>query len=151
MKFLLPFFILVSIGKTFAQSTEETQIKNTVNVIFEAMKLSDSTLLKTVLDPGCSLQTVGIAQGKPATYKKDKIENFIKSIGTKRPGILLDERLLSFQIHVDEALAIAWTPYEFYINDTFSHSGTNVFTLVKTDSTWKIVSIIDTRKKEKKQ
>ena len=147
MKHILLIFLIVSFKFSFGQVNQEIQVKNTVNVVFEAMKLSDSTLLKTVLHPECSLQTIGIKPGQPAVYKKDKIQNFITSIGTFRPNITLEERLLSFQINIDEALAVAWTPYEFYINGKLSHFGTNVFTLVKTDSTWKIVSIIDTRKK----
>jgi hypothetical protein len=47
----------------------------------------------------------------------------------------------------DEALASAWVQYEFYVNDKFSHKGTNLITLVKTNDFWKITAIIDTRKK----
>lgn len=147
MKNIFFLFLIVNFKYSIGQVNQEIQIKNTINVVFEAMKLSDSTLLKTVLDPDCSLQTIGIKAGQPSIYKKDKIQNFITSIATLRPNTTLEERLLSFQINIDEALAIAWTPYEFYINGKLSHFGTNVFTLIKTDTAWKIVSIIDTRKK----
>ncbi len=147
MKNVLFLFLIVNFEYSYGQVNQELQIKNTINVVFEAMKSSDSTLLKTVLHPECTLQTVGIKTGQPSVYKKDKIQNFITSIGTLRPNTTLEERLLSYQINIDEALAIAWTPYEFYINGKLSHFGTNVFTLIKTDTSWKIVSIIDTRKK----
>jgi len=147
MKNVFFIFLILNLNYSFGQANQEIQIKNTINIVFEAMKLSDSTLLKTVLDPECTLQTVGIKAGQPSVYKKDKIQNFITSIGTVRPNTSLEERLLSYQINIDEALAVAWTPYEFYINGKLSHFGTNVFTLIKTDTSWKIVSIIDTRKK----
>jgi hypothetical protein len=56
---------------------------------------------------------------------------------------------MSYDIKIDDNMAIAWTPYEFYITDKFSHCGVNVFTLIKTEQGWKIAGIIDTRRKEK--
>jgi hypothetical protein len=44
-------------------------------------------------------------------------------------------------------MAHAWTPYEFYINGKLSHKGVNAFTLYKDDGQWKIVHLIDTRRK----
>jgi hypothetical protein len=57
------------------------------------------------------------------------------------------EKLLSYTIQVDGAMAHAWTPYEFYVNGKFSHKGVNAFTLFKDKDTWKIIYIIDTRRK----
>jgi hypothetical protein len=127
--------------------TAEADIKKTISTLFTAMTKVDSSLAKTVIDVNCTLQSVAIVPGKQAKHTTEKIHNFIKSIGTVRPNMALEERLLSYQINIDEALAVAWTPYEFYINNKLSHSGTNVFTLVKLPDGWKIVSIIDTRKK----
>jgi hypothetical protein len=45
-------------------------------------------------------------------------------------------------------MAAAWTPYRFYRNGEFSHCGVNSFQLVKMAEGWKIVYIIDTRRKE---
>lgn len=130
-----------------AQSEEELKIRKSIDTVFEAMQSADSVLLKSVLSPDCSLRTVGIGK-ETVKYQNDKIEDFIKSIGTPRPTMKLEERLLDYKINIDDALAVAWTPYEFYVNDKLSHFGTNVFTLVKIDNNWKIVSIIDTRKKK---
>ncbi|HOD10564.1 MAG TPA: nuclear transport factor 2 family protein, partial [Flavobacterium sp.] len=40
-----------------------------------------------------------------------------------------------------------WTPYEFYVNEKLSHSGVNAFTLFKENEKWKIIHLIDTRRK----
>jgi hypothetical protein len=69
-------------------------------------------------------------------------------ISTTPEGTNLDERILDYQIKIDGALASAWTPYNFYVNGNFSHCGVNSFQLVKMDDVWKIVYIIDTRRKE---
>ena len=57
------------------------------------------------------------------------------------------EKLLSFSIQIDGSMAHAWTPYEFYINEKLSHKGINAFTLFKENELWKIIYIIDTRRK----
>ena len=40
-----------------------------------------------------------------------------------------------------------WTTYEFYVNGTLSHTEVNAFTLFKKDNHWKIIYLIDTRRK----
>ena len=45
-------------------------------------------------------------------------------------------------------MANAWAPYEFYINSEFSHCGINSFQLIKIEGNWKIIYIIDTRRKD---
>jgi hypothetical protein len=57
------------------------------------------------------------------------------------------EKIVSYTIQVDGTMAVAWTPYEFYKNGILSHTGVNVFTLFKKDDSWKIIYIIDTRRK----
>jgi hypothetical protein len=54
---------------------------------------------------------------------------------------------LSYAIQVDESMGHVWTPYEFYVNGKSSHKGVNAFTLFKKDNTWKIVRLVDTRRK----
>jgi hypothetical protein len=58
-----------------------------------------------------------------------------------------DERLLSYSVQIDGNLAHVWTPYEFWLNGNFSHCGANAFTLAKMDDGWKIVHLIDSRRK----
>ena len=72
---------------------------------------------------------------------------FYKSIATIPKNIKIEERLLSYKIQVDGSMAHVWTPYEFYVNEKQSHIGTNSFTLLLENNSWKIVHIIDTRRK----
>ena len=34
-----------------------------------------------------------------------------------------------------------WTPYDFHIDGAFSHSGVDVFTLLRTPAGWRVASI----------
>jgi hypothetical protein len=60
----------------------------------------------------------------------------------------LNEKLNGYEIKVDGDLASAWTPYEFYVGEEFSHCGVNSFQLLKTADGWKIFHIVDTRRKD---
>lgn len=51
-------------------------------------------------------------------------------------------------ILIDGNLASVWTDYKFYIDDQFSHCGVNSFQLFKGKDGWKVIYIIDTRRKE---
>ena len=148
--FSLKSFLFISIFfgsfSVFAQSPEE-QIKKTIATFFEGMYTRDTLLLKNTLHTDCTLKTVVIKNDQPAILKSETMGAFYKSISTIPKNVSLEERLLNHNILVDEALAEDWTPYEFYVNEKLSHKGTNSFTLVKIDNAWKIIAIIDTRKK----
>jgi hypothetical protein len=45
-------------------------------------------------------------------------------------------------------MAAIWTEYSFYLGDKFSHCGVNSFQLFKDETGWKIIYIVDTRRKE---
>ncbi len=143
------FILILTFGYskiTFGQS-EEAQIKKTIETFFEGMYKRDTMLIKSVLHKNCSLNSVNIKPDQAATQKSESIGGFLKSISTIPQNVVLEERLLNHKIQIDEALAIDWTPYEFYVNQKLSHQGTNVFTLIKTENTWRIFAIIDTRKR----
>lgn len=100
--------------------------------------------MKPLFAPGARLQTVVNKDGSVAV-KDDPISDFIASVGKAKPGTL-DERLGSYVVHMDGDLATAFTPYEFYYNGQQRHCGANAFTLVRMGGSWKIQTIIDTRR-----
>ena len=144
-KFLL--FLCFGVISAHAQTTDNDQIKATINQFFIGMATADSTHIRATLGENCSLRTIVKTKDENVKVLQEDIEKFIKSVGTKREGVLYDERIQSFDIKIDAEMAIAWTPYQFYLNNTFSHCGVNVFTLMKTKNGWKIIGIIDTRRK----
>lgn len=139
------FLILISFS-SFAQK-DKNELTETINTFFEGLNKKDTSLLSRVIHKDCSLNTVLIKADNNSELKKEEIANFLKSIGSIPAGMKIEERILSIELMQDEALASAWVPYEFYVNDKFSHKGTNLITLVKTNDFWKITAIIDTRKK----
>ncbi len=145
---LLCFLILTSGVSSSLYSQHDTiKIKSTITKMFDGMATFDSSLVSQTLADGCYLKSIITTKSGEINVADEPVSAFLNVIGTKKPGLKFDEQIQSYKILIDGPMAIAWTPYLFYLNDTFSHCGVNVFTLVKRSDEWKILSITDTRKK----
>lgn len=130
-----------------AQVNEQEAVKGVVNNLFTAMRTSDTVLLKSVFAPDMILQSVVNKRDGSVGLITEKAAAFIKSIGTPHKEVY-DERIVITDVKVDGPLASVWAPYKFYVGSTFSHCGVNVFQLMKAADGWKIIYIVDTRRKD---
>lgn len=144
--FLVSLLFLCSGISAFSQ-TEEKAVEDVIHSLFEGMKTKNSEQVAKAFYSEGQMQTV-IVKPEGTSVGSNSVADFVKRISSTPAETTLDERILDYQIKVDGALASAWTPYRFYVNDTFSHCGVNSFQLVKMTDGWKIVFIIDTRRKE---
>ncbi|WP_421942086.1 nuclear transport factor 2 family protein [Pedobacter sp.] len=143
---LFALFCIAITPKLVAQTNEEDAIKQTINNLFTGMKQGDSTIARLAFADNCIMQTISTKTGT-ATIKTASIKEFINFIGTADKE-KFDERIVFTKILIDGPLAVVWTDYKFYVDNKFSHCGVNSFQLVKGDAGWKIVYLIDTRRKE---
>ena len=143
---ILTISILYS-NKTGAQKQDEEGVKFAISQFFEGMKKSDTTLITAVIFPGARLETVIRDKQGNTAVRSENFDAFFKMIAKPHTEVY-DERISFSSILVDDNLATAWTPYQFYVGDKFSHQGVNAFQLVKTkEGKWMILSIIDTLRK----
>ena len=126
--------------------TAEDSVKAVVNKMFDAMRTSDSEMLRSVFGDSALLQTISRSKEGKMLIRNESISEFAKSIASAPKGSL-DERISFETIKIDGPLASVWTPYSFYYNGKFSHCGVNSFQLVRMDGVWKLQYIIDTRRK----
>ncbi len=140
--FILLFFGF-SVG-VFAQ--EETTIKQTISTFFEGLQTGDTLKIQTVCHKDMKLQSI-MEKNTVGALSFQSNSDFYKSIAAIPKNLKIEERLLSYKIQVDGSMAHVWTPYEFYVNEKQSHIGTNSFTLLLENNSWKIVHIIDTQRK----
>jgi hypothetical protein len=131
---------------TKAQSAEDS-VKAVVNALFDGMKQADGAKVRNCFDDSAILQTIGRTKDGKVMVRNEKVSEFAEFVGKQQKGVA-DERISFETIRIDGAMAIAWTPYEFYYNGTFSHCGVNMFQLVNFNGQWKIHFLIDTRRKE---
>jgi hypothetical protein len=143
MNKLLILLSLLLVQCAFAQ---DAAIRKTVDTFFEGLHTADTLKMQSVCSDKLVLHTV-YEKGGSNVLVAETTEGFYKSIAEIPAGLQIEERLLSFKVTSDGVMANAWTPYEFYINGKLSHSGVNSFSLYNDNGQWKIVYIIDTRKK----
>jgi hypothetical protein len=46
-------------------------------------------------------------------------------------------------VRIDRDIAMAWTPYKFFLDDVLHHVGTNIFSLLRRDGRWLISGVAD--------
>ena len=136
---------LIFLFTIFVQA-QNKEVEQTIKTFFEGFHQRDSIKIKSVCAEKMILQS--ISEGKKGTtFEDEKPSNFYKSIATIPNDVQFQEKILSYNIQIDGTMAHAWTPYEFYVNGKLSHSGVNAFTLFKEDKVWKIIHLIDTRRR----
>jgi hypothetical protein len=138
--------LLISL-KTFAQQADKDAVKQTINTMFDAMRKGDSTLLRSTFHKNIVFEGVANKKDGAVELNIDNPNDFIKAVGTPHKEIW-DEQIIFNDIKIDGDLASVWTPYKFYLGKTFSHCGVDVFQLMRTAAGWKIIYVVDTRRKD---
>jgi hypothetical protein len=150
MKLTLILLFLAISGRYSAQTdtSEYREIKRVIEQVFDAMRTGDSSALRRCFYPNAQLHSCYFSLKKQAyEVSEEQLIDFLVTVGTPHNEVW-DERVLRIEIKQDETMAIAWVPYEFYVDNIYSHEGTNAIQLVKTDDGWRILSITDTRKRK---
>ena len=127
---------------------QEAEAKASIISFFEGFHAKDTIKMKKFCHEKMLLQSINEST-KGTKLIEEKATDFFKSMSQIPENMKFEERLLNFEVKIDGSMAHVWTPYEFYINGTFSHGGVNAFTMILENNQWKIVHLIDTRRKKK--
>lgn len=57
-------------------------------------------------------------------------------------GARLTERGFRPEVRISGPLAMVWLPYDFYVDNKWSHCGVDAFTLLKTTKGWRIATVV---------
>ena len=140
------FTLLVFIIFGQALTAQNDDIKHTIETFFEGFHHRDTVLLHQVCADKMILQSI-TENSNGNSLTEEPSQFFYRSIASIPMSLKFNERILSFTTQADGSMGHAWTPYEFYVDGKLSHKGVNAFTLFKEKDQWKIVYIIDTRRK----
>ncbi len=139
-------FITISIfclSNVFGQSPEE-EVMKPVNMLIEGMQKADTSLLKKAFAKNVVIKMISDKGTKEETAK-----NFISQVANKEKSTpAWIEKLSNTEIRIDGNLAHVWTDYTFFVGDKLNHCGVDSFGLIKLNGEWKIVYLMDTRRKE---
>ncbi|HTI09554.1 MAG TPA: nuclear transport factor 2 family protein [Puia sp.] len=146
---VLPALILCAALATGAraQSSTEDSVRTAVNALFTAMKNSDAAGIRASFADSALLQTIITNKEGKTFARNEAIGDFAESI-SKLPQGAADEQIRFDVIKIDGPLAIVWAPYKFYFKGKFSHCGVDSFQLIRTAGGWKLLYIVDTRRKD---
>ena len=143
---LILLFTVSSFSVAAQSAASETEsVKKVINQLFDGMRKGDSSMVGSTFSKDMILQSISEREGS-VIVRTEKAEGFVKAVGTPHTEIW-DERITFDQVLIDGSLASVWTSYKFYIGDKFSHCGVNSVQMVKEKGGWKIVYLIDTRRK----
>jgi hypothetical protein len=136
MKYLLPLLLMSSLLQ--AQPPEkEKAVLEVVQRFFDALEKQDTASFRNMFLNG--------ARNYAARAENDSVfvRSFLATEFHFKPGQILKERMRAAitEVKVHGNIAMVWAPYDLWVNETFSHCGVDVFTLIKTSSGWKIASV----------
>ena len=136
---LLPFSML-------AQSSDKDEILEVVYQVFEAMRTSDSTMLKDAFIKEPVTNTIFTNKEGIVQFRTGDFQHFAEAVGTPKDDVW-NEPIWNEKVEIDGPLASVWVDYAFYLNNDFIHCGVDAFDMVKKDGVWKIFHLVDTRRK----
>jgi len=127
--------------------TTEDSVKTAVNRLFSAMKNADGDELKASFTDSAILQTIYTDKDGKTGVHNYPVADFAATV-SRLPNGSADERIQFDIVKVDGPLAIVWAPYRFYYNGKLTHCGIDSFQLMRVGGVWKILYIVDTRRKD---
>ncbi|RUT68091.1 nuclear transport factor 2 family protein [Flavobacterium cupreum] len=128
-------------------NAQKKDVQEVIDNFFVAFHQKDTLKLKLVCSDKLILQSISESAIKGNKLSDENVKEFYKSIAAIPSNVTFKEKILSSVIQIDGSMAHVWAPYEFYFNDKLSHSGVNTFTLFKEKDKWRIIYLIDTRRK----
>ncbi|MBZ4034996.1 nuclear transport factor 2 family protein [Flavobacterium sp. 17A] len=141
--YIIVFFLFLGLSS----NAQKQEVQKCIESFFEGFHQRDSTKIKLVCADKMILQSISESAVKGNKLSDESAKEFYKSITSIPSTLKFQEKILSYTIQIDGSMAHVWTPYEFYLNDKLSHTGVNAFTLFKEKDSWKIIYLIDTRRK----
>lgn len=150
MKQLVMTGVLLLFGTflTAQEITEESKVKDVVDTFFRGFHARDSVVMKSVFYGHPVIQTIGRTKEGEIKLVNEELDQVLLGIIGIPMKTEFKEVLHEYDIKIDGEMAHAWTPYSFYVNGSFSHCGVNSFQFLKVEEEWKIIYLIDTRRKE---
>lgn len=116
---------------------EEARILHLVQRFFDALEKQDTITFREICLK--EARNFAVREVQDSVIVRSQLSSAFRF----NPRRILKERMRmqSTEIKVHDRVAMAWVPYDLWINDTFSHCGVDVFTFIHTDDGWKISSL----------
>lgn len=145
-KTLFVLFSFLSASFVFGQD-DETAALTVAKQLFVAMETNDGALAASLFIEGAQLQTVHKNKQGETVLSTIPVEKLVEVFGQEKEQAY-SEPIWNERILIDGDYAVVWVDYAFYLGNTFSHCGVDIFQMMKQEGEWKIFGLTDTRRKE---
>lgn len=129
-----------------AQQKDKDMVLIQIETLFDGMRAGDSSMVASVFTKNATMHSISKNREGNTTLSTGSLNGFKNAVGTPHDQVW-DERVANIQVNIDGDMATAWVPYSFYLGENFSHCGVNSFQFLRTESGWKAISIVDTRRR----
>ena len=145
-KVLFIALVLYAFPNRAHSQNDDKAILEPIYQLFTAMADGDSAKLHTAFASNPSLNTIAYDKNGKIFVKSDPLYRFLVAIGTPHKEIY-NEPIWGLTVLRDGDFAQVWANYAFYLGKSFSHCGIDAFQLIKENGKWKIINLVDTRRK----
>lgn len=128
-----------------AQWEGEDEIRHLLDQVFDGMKQADSARVAAAFAEGARFAVLREREGTVAV-EYAPIQGWLNGIANSAGR--WEEILHDVEIRVDGTLAMAWTPYTFYLDGRVRHCGVNAVMFLRTAAGWRITQLSDTQRLE---
>jgi hypothetical protein len=135
-------FLFILAVTSLHAAAQDSSVLSPIDAMFQGMTDRNPAAIKAAALPGTML--ILMRDGKP---EQMTIETFADHLN-KPSKTRIEERIHDPLIRMDNDLAMVWAPFEFLVDGTPDHCGTDLFNLVKTDGKWLIAGVADTGSKQ---
>ena len=137
---LLVLLFVASVSGFSQQSVKKDKelVLEKVNQFFEALEKQDTILFKSIIHHSGNTWAVKEESDSVRISVRsfeDRLKKFIN------PAYVIQERALDVEIKIHKQVAMAWVPYELDVSGNFQHCGVDIFTMIKSNESWKIVTV----------
>ncbi|MCB0380787.1 MAG: nuclear transport factor 2 family protein [Flavobacteriales bacterium] len=132
----------------FGQKNEE--VMRPIRLLFDGMEKADTSLINLAFDKDAKMFTGYTNKKGEEVVHEGSLMEFITTIANKSKDTpKWVEKIYNTEVKVDGNIAQVWTEYSFYVGQQFIHCGVDAFQLINKAGEWKILHIMDTRRKER--
>ncbi len=119
-----------------------------VEEFFAALEARDTAAIRRLFLPDASVHRLFLptARSAPVEHRADSsaiasasLDEFLRRVSIARTR--LRERIWDPQVLEHRGLAVVWAPYDFRLDDRFSHCGVDAFTLLRSRDGWRFAGM----------
>lgn len=119
-----------------ASGSPESEVLAVAEAAFAAITVGDWTALTDLMVPESQIH-VSMQRGGAWAHRMRTRET--ERATTDAPPLI--ERGWDPTVHVAGGMAIAWVPYDIYVDGKWSHCGVDLFTMMRIGTEWKLVGL----------